>query len=100
MGADSLFSFPCWNGPEESVAPAMLVVAVRDHVDREALDAQIRLLTEQFDARIEKLDTPNIDISSKTLRSWVDQEKSLRYYVKDSVIQYIEEHNLYKGCEL
>ena len=76
------------------------MVAVRDHVDREALDAQIRLLTEQFDARIEKLDTPNIDISSKTLRSWVDQEKSLRYYVKDSVIQYIEEHNLYKGCEL
>lgn len=100
MGADSLFSFPCWNGPEEICRLATLVVAVRDHVDREALDAQIRLLTEQFDARIEKLDTPNIDISSKTLRSWVDQEKSLRYYVKDSVIQYIEEHNLYKGCEL
>ena len=100
MGADSLFSFPCWNGPEAICRLATLVVAVRDHVDREALDAQIRLLTEQFDARIEKLDTPNIDISSKTLRSWVDQEKSLRYYVKDSVIQYIEEHNLYKGCEL
>ncbi|MDO5422779.1 MAG: nicotinate-nucleotide adenylyltransferase [Eubacteriales bacterium] len=99
MGADSLFSFEYWREPEEICRLATLVVAVRNHVDKASLDSQIAYLKEKFQARIEKLDTPNIDISSQTIRSWINQEKSLRYYVKDSVIRYIDENDLYRGCE-
>ena len=71
MGADSLFQFEHWKGPEEICRLATLVVAVRDHVSEKKLDAQILHLKEILGARIEKLDTPNIDISSATLRYWI-----------------------------
>ncbi len=91
MGADSLFQFEHWKGPEEICRLATLVVAVRNHVSEEKLDAQILHLKEILGARIEKLDTPNIDISSETLRSWIASGHSLRYYVPNPVISYIEE---------
>lgn len=99
MGADSLFSFDSWLEPGEICRLATLVVAVRNHIHAEELDRQILYLKEKYQARIEKLDTPNIDISSGTLRGWVQEGKSLRYYVKDEVIDYIRQRNLYKGCE-
>ena len=95
MGADSLFQFEHWKGPEEICRLATLVVAVRDHVSEEKLDAQILHLKEILGARIEKLDTPNIDISSETLRSWIASGHSLRYYVPNPVISYIEEQRIY-----
>ena len=95
MGADSLFQFEHWKGPEEICRLATLVVAVRNHVSEEKLDAQILHLKEILGARIEKLDTPNIDISSETLRSWIASGHSLRYYVPNPVISYIEEQRIY-----
>ena len=96
MGADSLFHFENWREPEEICRLATLVVAVRDHVSPERLDCQIAHLRETLNARIEKLDTPNIDISSETLRSWTVSGHSLRYYVRDDVISYIEQEHLYQ----
>jgi nicotinate-nucleotide adenylyltransferase len=96
MGADSLFHFEYWKEPENICRLATLVVAVRDHVSHEELDEKIRQLQTKFHARIEKLDTPNIDISSETLRSWVKEGRSLRYYVMDGVINYIEQEQLYR----
>ena len=95
MGDDSLFQFEHWKGPEEICRLATLVVAVRNHVSEEKLDAQILHLKEILGARIEKLDTPNIDISSETLRSWIASGHSLRYYVPNPVISYIEEQRIY-----
>lgn len=96
MGADSLFHFENWLDPQEICRLATLVVAVRDHVSTEKLDAQITHLKTTLGARIEKLDTPNIDISSETLRAWTASGRSLRYYVRDDVISYIEQEHLYQ----
>lgn len=96
MGADSLFHFEGWRAPEEICRLATLVVAVRDHLSSEKLDKQIAYIREKFQARIEKLDTPNIDISSETIRRWILEGKSLRYYVRDDVISYIEQERLYR----
>ena len=41
-----------------------------------------------------RLDTMNIDISSKTIRDWIKEKKSIRYYVADQVISYIEENHI------
>ena len=95
IGADSLFAFDEWMEPERICRACTLVVAVRDHVSEEKLDAQILHLKEILGARIEKLDTPNIDISSETLRSWIASGHSLRYYVPNPVISYIEEQRIY-----
>lgn len=99
MGADSLFSFETWKEPEEICRLSTLVVAVRDHVSQERLDGQIAYLEGKYLGKILKLETPNIDISSGTIRDWISKEKSLRYYVPDSVIAYIEELGLYRECE-
>lgn len=100
MGADSLFSFETWKEPQEICNLCTLIAAVRNQITSEQLDTQIKYLKEKFHSRILKLDTPNIDVSSKTLRKWKNCGKSLRYYVPDDVLQYIEEKNLYKECEM
>ena len=38
-----------------------------------------------------KLDTPNLDVSSHELREWIREGKSVKYYLPDSVISYIQE---------
>ncbi len=96
MGADSLFYFDKWMEPARIAAHCVLVVATRDHVDDEALDRQIDFISRLFNARIEKLDTPNIDISSHVLRDWIAEGRSIRYYVPDSVAAIIEEEHIYR----
>ena len=39
----------------------------------------------------------NIDISSKLIRSWIQQGRTLAYYVPDPVISYIQENKIYRG---
>lgn len=99
MGADSLFSFETWREPGEICRLSTLVVALRNHVSHQRLDEQIAYLEEKYRGSILKLGTPNIDISSGTIRSWISQRKSLRYYVPDPVIAYIERFELYRECE-
>ena len=57
------------------------------------------LLEEKYGGRIEKLDSLNIDISSKQIRSWIHEGRSLAYYVPETVISYITENKIYKDCD-
>ncbi len=40
---------------------------------------------------------PGIDVSSSYLRGRIRQGKSVRYFVPDNVIRYIQQHKLYKA---
>ena len=100
MGADSLFAFESWHEPQKICQNCILAVAVRDHVEEETFREQIHYLAEKYHARILVLATPYIDISSHQIRMWIKTKgMSLRYYVPDDVISYIEEKNLYSECE-
>lgn len=83
MGADSLFYFDTWKDPERIAQLAVLVVATRYHVDEVQLSEAIASVGQKFGATIEKLSTPNMDISSSMIRDWVRQKQSIRYYVPD-----------------
>lgn len=95
VGADSLYTFSSWMEPARICRACTLVAAVRDHVPGESLDLQIEKLRREFHGRFLKLDTLNIDISSELVRQWVKEGKSLRYYVPDDVISYIQENRIY-----
>ena len=97
IGADSLYSFPDWMEPQRIADTCTLVAAVRNHTPFGELKEKIREIEEQFSARIFLLDTFNIDISSHHIREWAAEEKSLRYYVRDEVNDYIKEHHLYRN---
>lgn len=99
MGADSLFSFDEWKDPQRIARLATLVAATRYHVDPLELEGAIAHVTQLFQARVEKLSTPNMDVSSQMIRKWIAQDKPIRYYVPDSVIRYIHELDLYSECD-
>ena len=96
FGLDKVLFMPSGN-PQEICRLCILVAAVRDHMPMPLLDEKIAELSRKYHADIRKLQSLNIDISSRTLRSWVAGHRSCRYYLPESVIAYIEERNIYAG---
>jgi len=97
LGADSLVTFETWNGPQEICDQCILVAAVRDQMPVAQLDELIARLSQKYHADIRKLETPNLDISSHTIRSWVKEGRSIRYYVPDGTAEMIRREKIY--CE-
>lgn len=97
MGADSLMYFDSWKDPDVIASLCTIVVAVRDHLPTEELDAKIRDLSEKFNADIRKLSSPNVDVSSSMIRSWIAQGRSCRYYLPDEVAEYIRANRIYEA---
>jgi len=95
LGADSLVTFETWNGPQEICDQCILVAAVRDQMPVAQLDELIARLSQKYHADIRKLETPNLDISSHTIRSWVKEGRSIRYYVPDGTAEMIRREKIY-----
>ena len=99
LGADSLYTFDDWKEPGRILAACTILVGTRNHTSDEKLDRVIEQLEEKYPGKIEKLESLNIDISSKMIRSWIEKGRSLAYYVPDQVIEYIQKNNIYKDCD-
>lgn len=97
MGADSLYDLEKWRKPERILAACTVLVATRDHTSHEKLDFAIENLKQKYHCKIQKMYSLNIDISSKLIRSWIQEERTLAYYVPDPVINYIQENGIYRG---
>ena len=52
-----------------------------------------------YHGRIEKMNSPTIDIASKELRARIAEGNPIIYYVPDEVAAYIRENNIYKDCD-
>lgn len=99
LGADSLYTFGEWKEPARILGACTILVGTRNHTSDEKLDRVIEHLEEKYHGQIEKLESLNIDISSKMIRSWIEKGRSLAYYVPDQVIEYIQKNNIYKDCD-
>lgn len=99
IGADSLFDFDKWKNPGRICQLCTLVVATRNQTSEADFDAQIDAMADKYSGSLLKLHTPDLDISSKQIREWVADGRSIRYYVPDMVRTYIEEQNMYKDFE-
>ena len=97
IGADSLFDFDEWKCPERITAACRVVAATRNQTDPKIFDQLIALRREQFGDRFLKLDTPNLDISSANLRDRIASGQSVKYYIPDPVLSYIQDHHIYAG---
>ena len=96
LGADSLYTFDEWREPGRILGACTILVGTRNHTSDEKLDRAIQHLEKKYQGNIQKLESLNIDISSKMIRSWIEEGRSLAYYVPDQVIDYIEKNKIYK----
>lgn len=95
VGADSLFEMESWKDPQTIFNLCTILAAGRDQVPAKEIDEQIKLLKENYKARIIHFKMPVIEISSSEIRNKAAEKKSVRYYVPDSVKDYIEQNGLY-----
>lgn len=96
IGADSLYDFDTWKEPGRISKEAKIVVATRDHAQSDQLIREMNRLSGIYNSEFLKLDSLNIDISSRMLRSWIAQRRTIKYYLPDSVIAYIDENEIYQ----
>lgn len=97
MGEDSLVDFDTWKEPQRIAELCTLVVATRDQTKPEVFEALLKSRSEQFQTEFLKLATPNIDISSHAIRERIRSQQSVRYYLPESVRQFIRKQRMYEG---
>ena len=95
VGGDIAAGLPSWREPEHVLSLATLAVAKRRGTSRSAVDDALRALPGGEQARFFRM--PRIAISSTMLRDRVRAGQSIRYYVPDQVMSYIDDHHLYSG---
>jgi nicotinate-nucleotide adenylyltransferase len=90
IGADELEEFKDWHCWQEIIKLARLAVINRPGYETKPVDP---LLSE----KINRVEIPNIQISSSGLRNRVRAQRSIRYFVPEKVSLFIKENELYHG---
>lgn len=94
IGADILFQIEQWRNPEQIFQRAVLVCAVRDDYDIDAIHKKGNVLAASG-ADIIYLNMPRLDISSTDIRAKVKSSLSISKLVPSEVAHYIEQEHLY-----
>lgn len=90
MGEDSLREFDTWREPDRILQLARLGVVRREGTPPARLRAGLR-------GRVAFVPMPGIAISSSDIRRRVARGSSVRYWVPDAVLSYMERHGLYRS---
>ncbi len=96
IGADSLLDFDTWKEPARIACACRIVVATRNQINQAEFDRVLEKRQKEFRGCFLKLDTPNLDIASKTIRSWIRDKKTTRYYLAEDVRRYIIKNRIYE----
>lgn len=97
MGLDSLRDLGNWNQAEEILRLAQLVVCARPGVEVDV--GQMMELLHKLPNLLHKLtfvEMPELEIAASNLQERVRRGQSIRYLAPDAVLDYIEEHRLYR----
>lgn len=95
LGGDSLMNITSWREPEAIFSMATIVAAARNGFTKTEIDKQCSMLEREYHATIFRLEIPTIEISSKFIRERCASNESIRYYVPETVFEYINQHKLY-----
>jgi nicotinate-nucleotide adenylyltransferase len=101
LGSDCLVDLPHWHAPWRIVQRAGLLIVARPGWPLKSADelrAALRLPGEVA-LRLQVIESPAVDISSRDLRRRAAEGRSLRFLVPRAVECYIQEKRLYSGRE-
>lgn len=94
-GADSIVEIFNWKNTEKLLSLCRFITAKRAIVSDNKLEKTITNIEERLGITIDILPIPYIDISSTDIRCKIRKRKSVKYYVPDSVKDYIFKNQLY-----
>ena len=97
VGADSLFNMEDWVHPELILQNAVILAAVREGRDKEALHEQKERLIELFGGEIRLLSMEQVDISSTRIREEFYQSQDVKEMLPKKVAEYITQNHLYQN---
>jgi nicotinate-nucleotide adenylyltransferase len=95
VGADSLFMMQNWYRPQVIFNLCTIVAAGRDNAEEEKIRKHILYLKNTYRADIRYIHMPTIQVASNDIRDRIGAGRSVRYYLPDSVIDYIKSSHLY-----
>lgn len=99
LGADQLYSLESWHEIETIFRLAVLTAAEREQrgrADSQRFQQRIQYLKDRYEARIEILPFPEMDISSTEIRQRAAAGEDLQGLVPEAVRRYILEKGLYR----
>ena len=91
IGADNWQLFNKWRNSEEIIAKYHLLIYPR-------LGFEV-IIPDELKERVQLVDAPIIELSSTEIRNRISNNQSVRYYVPDEVLSYIDRKNLYHKQE-
>lgn len=95
VGSDTLYQMEKWYRPADIFQMATILSSSRN-IETSQLNSRMDHLRKKFGAKVVNLYMPNIDISSTDIRDKIKHDMSVRYFLPDSVIDYIKEQNLFR----
>lgn len=100
VGADALRDMAGWRNPVEFLSKLHILAVDRVTEDNVDTEVAAQALRDTFDAKIDVLHLPLIEISSTEIREKLKNRQSVRYMLPDAVIDYITNRKLYSGKDL
>ena len=97
-GTDAVADMPTWKYNKELLDSCHFICASRPGSE-EKIEQAVSYFGNKGHEKIHFLRTPELEISSTILRKWISLNRSVKYMIPDSVIQYINLRNLYKDEE-
>ena len=95
IGGDSLRDLPVWHCPEELITAVNAFGVMRrpgDEIDLETLEEALPGLL----AKLRFIETPQLEISSSSIRERISSSGHYRYYLPAGVYEYIWQNRLYR----
>lgn len=94
-GTDTIHQLPEWKYIYELLELCEFVGATRPD-GTEVIDSVIEYFGALGKAKIHRLQTPELQISSTDLRQRIAEGRTVRYMIPDAVIEYIHTHHIYE----
>lgn len=96
MGGDSFMQMEEWYQPEKIMASAVILAVSRDGLTQEQMQARREILRQKYQAEIQIVQMPQMDISSTEIRKRVWAGRAINGLVPEAVAEYIQEQGIYE----
>lgn len=99
IGEDSLMDLKGWKNPSELFLLCTMLVYRRFGLGKKRIFKEIEFLKSHYNAKIEIIQGPFLDVSSTLIRNYAAKQMSLKYIVPDVVAEYIRVNSLYSEVQ-